>query len=188
MRKKKNYIYKNFLTAKKELKELKTYILLSSIIFLFFIILGLVFPSILEERILEMIKSLVSQTQDKTILGLISFITANNIQVAFFGIITGIALGILPIMALVINGYVIGFVIHHSIAEAGILVLWKLFPHGIFELPAILISTALGIKLGTDLKNIKKNFISSIRIFLLIIIPLLVIAGIIEGTLIGLGA
>lgn len=102
--------------------------------------------------------------------------------------IFGILLGILPFLALVVNGYVLGFVANQAIAIDGIFVLWRLLPHGIFEIPAILISTALGIRLGTDLKNIKKNFISSIRIFLLIVIPLLVIAGLIEGLFIGLAS
>jgi len=187
MKQKHNYIYTNFLIAIKDLKKIKTYFLFSLTIFLLFTIIGLIFPDFFKDKILELIRSLISQTQDLSILQLISFITANNIQVAFFGIIFGIIFGILPIVALVVNGYVLGFVANQAIAAEGIFVLGRLLPHGIFEIPAILISTALGIRLGTDLKNIKKNFLSSIRIFLLIIIPLLVIAGIIEGTLIGLG-
>ena len=70
--------------------------------------------------------------------------------------------------------------------KEGIFILWRLLPHGIFEIPAILISTSLGIRLGTDFKNFKKNLKSAIRVFLLIIVPLLVIAGIIEGLFIGL--
>ena len=37
----------------------------------------------------------------------------------------------------------------------GILVLWRLLPHGIFELPAIFISLGLGLKLGTSLISAK---------------------------------
>lgn len=186
MKQKHTYIYKNFLIAIKDLKKLKNYFLFSSIVFLLFSIIGMIIPGVFEDQILELIKNLIEQTKGLSALQLVSFITANNIQVAFFGIVFGIIFGILPTLALVVNGYVLGFVINQSVAEAGIFVIWRLFPHGIFEIPAILISTSLGIKLGTNLKNIKKNSIASLRIFLLIVIPLLVIAGIIEGLLIGL--
>ena len=56
------------------------------------------------------------------------------------------------IILIVFNGYVLGFVAELAVKSPknplGILILWKLVPHGIFELPAILISIGLGIKLG----------------------------------------
>jgi len=64
-------------------------------------------------------------------------------------------------------------------------------PHGIFELPAIIISFALGIKLGSFVfakepwAELRRFVINCIRIFFFIVIPLLVIAAIIEGILIG---
>tara|TARA_Y100000310_G_scaffold329934_1_gene400645 strand:+ start:832 stop:1407 length:576 start_codon:yes stop_codon:yes gene_type:complete len=181
-----NYIYHNFKLAIRDLKKIKNYFIFSLLIFFLFSIIGLIFPNFFTEEILALIKSLIEKTQGMSTLQLISFITANNIQVAFFSVILGIFFGILPTLALIVNGYVLGFVAYQSILEGGITVLWRLLPHGIFEIPAILISTSLGIRLGTDFKNLKKNAISSIRIFLLIVVPLLVIAGLIEGFFIGL--
>ena len=79
------------------------------------------------------------------------------------------------------------------IGIGGIFILWRLLPHGIFEIPAIIISISMGLRLGSFLfvyhgkkkcsefwKWIKKSSIA----FLLIVIPLLVIAGLIEGILI----
>ena len=77
-----------------------------------------------------------------------------------------------------------------SINTDGGLSLWKILPHGIFELPAVFIALGIGIKLGMfifqkkKLESLKNYSINSLRVFLLIILPLLVIAGIIEGTLI----
>ena len=68
--------------------------------------------------------------------------------------------------------------------------LLKLLPHGIFELPAIFIALGIGLKLGTfpfqkePEKSLKRFLGNSIRVFLLIVLPLLLIAGIIEGLLI----
>jgi uncharacterized membrane protein SpoIIM required for sporulation len=56
-------------------------------------------------------------------------------------------------------------------------------------LPAIFISLGLGLKTGMfifqkdKIKILKKYLYNSIKVFLLIVIPLLIIAGFIEGTL-----
>jgi stage II sporulation protein M len=75
--------------------------------------------------------------------------------------------------------------------------LFLLAPHGIFELPAVFIAIGFGLKLGVcslrmiisgfDKKENKffaENLINSFRSFFLVIVPLLVIAGIIEAVLI----
>lgn len=186
MKKRYNFIYSNFLIALKDLKKLINYFIFSLVLFFLFSIIGIIFPHILEDKIIELIKSLIDKTDGLNILELFIFITSNNIQVSFFGMILGIFLGIIPTLTLIVNGYVLGFVLNKSIASEGIFIIWRLFPHGIFEIPAVLISTSLGIKIGTNFKNIKKNFKSSLRIFILIVIPLLVIAGIIESILVGL--
>jgi stage II sporulation protein M len=184
MREKYNFIYKNFLISLKELKKLRNYFIFSLILFFSFSIIGMIFPHFFEDKIIDLIKSLIEKTENLNIFELFVFITANNIQVAFIGIIFGVLFGIVPTLALIVNGYVLGFIINKSIISEGIFIIWRLFPHGIFEIPAVLISTSIGIRLGTDLKNFKKNLKSSIRIFILIIVPLLVIAGIIESLLV----
>jgi len=186
MKKRENYIYRNFKLALKELKELKNFFYFSLAIFSLFTIIGLIFPTFFQEQIIELIKSLILQTQNLRPIELISFIMANNLKVAFFGMLLGIVFGIIPTLALVVNGYVLGFVLHRSILDQGIFIIWRLLPHGIFEIPAILISTSLGIKLGINLRNFKVNFKSALRIFIFIVVPLLVIAGIIEGLFIAL--
>ncbi len=167
-------------------------------------------------------------------LELTNFIFLNNLQSSFFGLIFGVLFGIFPLIATVVNGYLLGFIASMSVEGEGFLILLRILPHGIFELPAIFISLALGLKLGInlivnlikyyfpDISNLmlvllitlsilllplsflfylvllivdlklRKRIVpqyksilwSSIRVFLFIIIPLLIIAAIIEGTLI----
>ena len=77
--------------------------------------------------------------------------------------------------------------------EGGLLILLNLLPHGIFELPAIFLAFGLGLKFGTfwmkkkKIKTLLDYFWNSLRVFLLIILPLLIIAAIIEGILIFMG-
>jgi len=159
---------------------------------------------------------------------LINFIFLNNLKSSLFAFLLGVAVCLFPIALLIINGYLLGFVLHQAIQAGGILVIWKLLPHGIFEIPAILISTGLGIYLGFNLihefvkqyekrdnllfiaiisaaispillflilipisltnralkAKLKSNFLISFKTFIFIVIPLLIIAAIIEGTLI----
>jgi len=162
--------------------------------FLLFAFIGFLFPlpQELYDKIVYFLKQILEQTKGLSHLELIKFITLNNLQSTFFGIIFGIFFGIYPLISALVNGYVLGFVSSLSVNQDGLTSLFRILPHGIFELPAIFISLGLGLKLGTFIFNKKKikmfkyYLLNSLRTFLLIIVPLLVLAGIIEGTLIAL--
>ncbi|HTY44198.1 MAG TPA: stage II sporulation protein M [Patescibacteria group bacterium] len=173
------------------IKESKKFIFSIIIIFFVFLLIGLFIPmpSFLSDMITNFLKDLVKETQSLSAFQLIWFIFFNNLQVSFFGIILGLLFfGIIPVFLAVMNGYILGFVFSISIQQQGILSLWKIFPHGIFELPAVFISLGMGLRLGTLIfkkkQKFKEFFRDSARVFILIIIPLLIIAGIIEGMLI----
>lgn len=183
----------NFKRSKNYLKTTKKYILFSSLLFLISIFIGYLFPVFFKEQVLKLIEEIVKETEGLGLFRLIIYIMLNNIQSAFSGIIFGLFFGIVPVTIAVVNGYILGFVANKTINSDGIFILWKLFPHGIFELPAILISIGLGLKLGIFIfisksKNKKKEFLDllldSLRVFVFILIPLLILAAIIEGTLI----
>lgn len=174
------------------LKESKKFIYIIVAVFFIFILFGFFIPvpASLTEQILKFIGELIEKTQGMSQGELIKFILLNNLQSSFFGMILGILLGVFPVIMAIANGYLLGFVSSISVQNSGFLVLWRLLPHGIFELPAVFISLSLGLKLGTfifqkrKLESLRKYFWNSLRVFLLIVIPLLVIAGIIEGSLI----
>ena len=104
--------------------------------------------------------------------------------------VSGILFGIYPLFATIANGFILGFVASISVSEVGFLVLWRILPHGIFELPAIFISFGLGLKIGSFIfqkkkfKSLKNYSLNSLKVFVFIIIPLLIIAAVIEGALI----
>lgn len=177
------------------LKEIKNYIWFACVVFLIFSLIGFVFPYFFEEQILQFIKDLLAKTEGLGAFGLMKFIFENNLLSSFSAMIFGVFLGIAPLITLVANGYVLGFVANRAVGVGGSLVLLRLLPHGIFEIPAVMISIGLGLRLGSFIfKFVKKNgrenlwvwLKNSIRVFLFIIVPLLVIAGIIEGGLIWL--
>ncbi len=172
------------------LKE--SWIYFTTIFFLFLIStsIGILFPIFLKETISKILGEIVKETSDMNFFELLIFIWKNNISTAFFGMILGVILGIFPVLIALFNGYVLGFVAKESIGIGGYLVLIRLLPHGIFEIPALVISLGLGLKLtrfvfsSEPKKQLKYDLENSLRVFLYVVIPLLLIAGIIETILI----
>ena len=175
----------------KYIKESKKFIYITIGIFFFFVLFAYFIPApkFLFDKIMVFIEELINQTKGMSQLDLIKFIISNNVKSTFIVIFSGIILGIFSIISAIANGYLLGFVALLSVKAGGVLTLWKILPHGIFEMPAVFISLGLGLKMGTFIfqKKKLKSFIhyltNSLKVFLLIIIPLLIVAGIIEGTL-----
>ena len=189
---KRGFLRENYKESLDYIRVSRNFIYSAIIVFLFFFFIGFFIkaPGILEERILEFIKELLKKTAEMSQSELTSFIFFNNLQSSFMGMLFGIIFGIFPILTTLVNGYLLGFVAKKTVEEGGIFVLWRLFPHGIFELPALFISLGLGLKLGTfifkknKLKVLSTYLLKSIKVFFFIVIPLLIIAAIIEGALI----
>jgi len=191
-RKKKNFnILKEYKKSWEYLRESKNFIFIIIGIFFFFVLLGFFIspPEFVYNEIIKFVEELLETTKDMSMSQLIGFIISNNTKSTFFGILLGMFFGIFPIMSAISNGYLLGFVSSLSVQSAGFSVLWKLLPHGIFELPAVFISLGMGLKLGTfifkkeKMRHLKEYTINSFKVFFLVIVPLLIIAGIIEGTL-----
>lgn len=229
-----DFIYDHFKNGLKAIRDSRIYLYFAVGLFLFITFIGFIFPFYFEEQIHNTIADLVDKTEGLGPFGLMRFIITNNIVTSFFGMMLGILLGLPTLFVLVVNAYILGYVANKSVAIEGILVLWRLLPHGIFELPAVLISLGFGIKLGYEMmvnciyaldkkaNQIKislllflsfiffpiaffiylvmtlvkdglrekffKNLSDALDVFVFVVVPLLVVAGIIEGFLIwGLG-
>lgn len=189
---KKNFFMENYRESLNYIRDSRNFIYSIIIVFLFFSFIGFFFPAppLLEQRILEFIEELLRKTEGMSQMELTRFIFLNNIQSSFTGMLFGIIFGVFPVLVTVANGYLLGFVAERTTEIGGIFVLWRLLPHGIFELPALFISLGLGLKLGTfifkknKLESLGAYIVKSIKVFFFIVIPLLIIAAIIEGSLI----
>ncbi len=227
----KKYFYFNYKFLLNFLKDSQTFLYVICLIFLISIFLGSAFstPEVFEKMILEFISELMELTKNLSWVEMISFIFFNNLKSSFFGFVSGIGLGLVSLFSTFINGYLIGFVVKQSVLSSGVFVLWRLFPHGIFELPAVLISFTLGLRISIEpiklyfkkqkvsdnlslvysfvlililplistllflILNLRDDKLSkkyleilldSFNIFIFLIIPLLFVAAIIEGSLI----
>ena len=117
---------------------------------------------------------------------------ANNLRASLMMLLGGILL-IFPLFGLVVNGGIVG-VVSTLIATEGTLGLFGFYvvgilPHGIFEIPAILLSGAIGLKISKELLSpprgatrkhrLKKNYQAALW-SLPVIILLLAIAAVVE--------
>jgi stage II sporulation protein M len=174
------------------INESRNFIYIIVGVFFVFSLIGFLIPApdIVSEQIMKFVEELIKKTQGMSMLELIGFIFSNNLQSSFFGMVFGVLFGIFPIVAAIANGYLVGFVGLIAVESEGFSTLFRLFPHGIFELPAVFISLGLGLRFGMFIfqkektESLAKYFWNSLRVFLFVVIPLLIIAAIIEGTFI----
>lgn len=116
----------------------------------------------------------------------------NNAIKSFFALVGGILFGIIPVVFILINGYAIGIVGAVALAEKGIVNLITLtFPHGIFEIPAVLLAASYGVMLGEKFyarmrrgEPFRGSFSLAMDAFFKVIVPILAIAALIE-TIVG---
>jgi len=161
-------------------------------VFSLLFLIGFMFPIFFRAEIILFMEELSMLIEGKGLSGIFSFIFFNNIKASFFVLVLGIGVGVFPLIAAIANGYLLGFVTREVAITNGLLTMWRLLPHGIFELPAIIFSMGMGIKIGMDLitvkrrkkEKLKSNYARGLRVYLFIILPLLLIAGIIEALLI----
>ncbi len=120
---------------------------------------------------------------------------ANNLIASAEGMLLGlIPFLFLPLVTLAINAAVIGGLGAYSIQLLGWrFILAGILPHGIFELPALLLAGAMGVRLCLEMirwvlrkpctHTFPELLMETARFFLLIVTPLLVLAGLAEGYL-----
>jgi len=166
------------------LKGLKKLFWINASILVISVIAGLLFPAMLgfEQALIDRLRE---RALDLPWYGLIGFILFNNVRSSIMIILSGFFFISIPLLAM--NGYFIGTAISLSGKPLGIALL-SLVPHGIFEIPALLLSVALGTLISARWlhkpHNFKKMLGQTVRFYGKIILPLLIIAAIIESVLI----
>ena len=114
----------------------------------------------------------------------------NNALKTLVVILLGTLLGVIAMVFLVVNGAALGIAIYLSTQSRG---LWPsllaILPHGVLELPAVLLGTSIGLMLGGH--SIKKFLTNTettlgselgqaLKFFLVVIVPLLMLAALVE--------
>jgi stage II sporulation protein M len=181
------------------LYSLRFYILFVSLLFIGFIILGYMggfmgFLDALFSESFKWIQELSEGVKDVTgsyplwisFLAFFIVIFLNNAFTCFLNIITGPLIGIFPLFSAMINGGLLGWVVH----KEGFVVFGAIAPHGMFELPAYVLSVAIGLRVAREVlkrrkeRRLKITLEEGLRVYLILIVPLLIMAALIESALI----
>lgn len=157
--------------------------------------LSLFFPSLLE-RVLSYFYSYLSEGEILTESGGLSAagLFRNNLTACFFAIAYGlIPFFYLPAATLGINAMLIGFVGGYFAANhlSPVLFIAALLPHGIFELPALILAFSAGLELCREITGrcrgqegslpLVQSLSNAGRIYLFPILPLLAVAAVMEA-------
>lgn len=180
---------------RKELEFLKSsgkYILIVAGIFIISFIAGLLVSLHdlgLSENYLEMLKNSFGWIKDLNPIAIMLVIFLNNAVKSLLSLVLGAGFGLIPVLFVAGNGLLLGLLVNLVLKQEGFLfVIAAILPHGIIELPMILISAGLGLRLGyfmyISLKGEKKDMrfelIESLGIYMRIIMPLLFLSAMIE--------
>lgn len=179
-------------------KELKRIFLMTSILFFIVLIITSLYlynnPHYTQQLLTSIKEVLLSKdllTDTGTIR--VGSLIANNLFASFTSIAIGsIPFLFLPFLSLLINAGVIGVVFGSMpVTQFSIFfIISSILPHGIFEITALLLSLSLGLYLCKELCRCiigsKRTYslfsicIHILRIYILIIVPLMILAGFIE--------
>jgi len=196
----KESLKENYVRCWAFMKECRWFFVFAFGLFSLMFLVGFLFPVFFREEIFKMIEMLMLEIEGKGAFELISFIFLNNLQASFMAMVLGFLVGVFPLVVCVVNGYLLGFVAREAVVVEGIFAMWKILPHGIFELPAVIFSIGMGLRLGSQVvrgglgrlredgkgkESVGYVFRESLRVFVFVVFPLLVVAGIVEGILIG---
>lgn len=178
---------------KKYLFQLRPYILFASVIFAAAVLFGYSiaqdFPEEIEQ-ILEEIKKELGPLGDATSFELFLIIFEQNVFALLLAIISGIFFGIIPCLSVFTNGLVLGIIAFEVLREfSWEILLAGILPHGIIEIPVLIVSAAIGMKLGISVLervfkrkgSIKKELKKAFKFFFYILLPLLFLAALIES-------
>jgi stage II sporulation protein M len=127
----------------------RKWVIVAIVLFSGGILLGLVTPadiaSPFAEDLIEQLSGLLSEYPLLTLL----LILANNIFALVFSFVLSPILCLTPLMALLLNGWLLGFISLSVVSERSLgFLIAGILPHGVFELPALIIAEAAAFSFG----------------------------------------
>jgi stage II sporulation protein M len=171
-------------------KRPKYFIAVSFFVFFLFVLLG--FLSALAnpqgaDLIAKSLTKALGFVKNFTPSSIFLFIFFNNTIKTLLVMLLGMFFGVIPILFLMINGYILGIIAAVKINQGVVKIIAGLLPHGIFELAGIFIACGYGLWLGYKFwrlvrynESFKQYFIESLINFVKIVLPLLLVAALIE--------
>lgn len=172
----------NFLTGiRQDLTEVRLHIVWMILAFFLGSTLGVLYPE-RGEQLASGFAQMAARLRELGPLALIFAILLRNALAVGVALLLGAVLGLAPLFAALTNGLLVGYLLSQDPSGW-----WRLIPHGVFELPAVFIGWGAGLWLGMwpfrppRLQTLKRRFGRAVRIYAVIVLPLLIVAAVIEA-------
>ena len=175
-------------------RTIKPYLLILTLIFAVSFLAGILAPSSIRQQMTEAFQAVVGQLSGACRGKLFFTILLHNVMATIFVLISGVLVGIIPTFAIGANGFVLGVVYRQTAEVVGYSkAALKVLPHGVFEIPALLIAASYGLWLGVTVVRRMRGKESTLlrfhiehafRRYFAVVFPLLIVAAGIETALI----
>ncbi|MGA9099689.1 MAG: stage II sporulation protein M [Methanotrichaceae archaeon] len=173
------------------LRSIRVYIGLSVLIFAVTIVMGYYAAQLNSDLATSMLKEfeMLKWITQLPLPLLMVVIFLKNLLSCIMSVLLGLGMGIVPLIVDTSNGFLLGVVLYNVLQKEGLLYfLAGVVPHGIIELPTVLMSIGIGFRLGYLLAltvfGEKANLAQEIRIAIHFLVrwvaPLLLLAAAIE--------
>ncbi|MGA7105355.1 MAG: stage II sporulation protein M [Candidatus Deferrimicrobiaceae bacterium] len=174
-------------------RNIPRYVICLTVLFFAALLAGFLAPIPGKMDLLVKVKALFEPYAELPPVKMFLFILFNNSIKTFTVLVLGILFGVLPLIAVATNGYILGAYLF-VFGEVGYVQAAKVvLPYCAFEIPAVILASAYGLWLGmTFAKRIRRRdmagfgdqVIHGIRMFFKVAFPLFSLAALIETFLI----
>ena len=174
-------------------RTIKPYILILALLFAAAFLAGMLAPSSTRQQMTDAFQVVADNYRGLAGGKLFFTLLLHNVMATIIVLISGVIVGIIPTFAIGANGFVLGVVYRQSAevmdySKAAL----KVLPHGVFELPALLIAASYGLWLGVTVVRrmrgkestpLRFHIEHAFRRYFAIVFPLLIVAAAIETAL-----
>ena len=160
------------------------------LLFTFSLVMGFHLGDRIPGELLEEVMGSFPDVESLSFPMLFLFIFANNVFKSFLWMVLGVLFSAPSLFFTVLNGFIVGWFSHSIAMERGLtFTAAALIPHGVIEIPTILLSSAAGMALGYQLINrlrgrggLRAELGRALRLFIWRIVPLLLFSALVEVT------
>jgi stage II sporulation protein M len=155
---------------------------------------GMFAPLSVRQQVTDALQVVGEQYRDLAGGALFFYILIHNVMASLLLLASGLLYGIVPVLAVGSNGFVLGVLYSQEALVAGYSkAAMKVVPHGIFEIPALLFTASYGLWLGIrSIRRIRGKEDAPLRgtvnhafeRYFVVVFPLLVMAAAVETFLI----
>ncbi len=175
-------------------RSVRWYFLILNGVFAVSFYTGIFAPFDAGKEVTDALKALAGQSVDMAGGTLFLFILLNNAFASLLLLFLGMLGGVIPVLSVGFNGFVLGMIYRHAAEAVGYEeAALNLIPHAFFEIPALLFTASYGMWLGVGvIRRIRRKEASPLGTmvnhaferYFSVVFPLLIVAAAIETILI----